>query len=92
MRLHPVVVRGLADMVVGDHALFPYRSSYYISQFFEQCGLPFRHDGTSRARWAAERLAELNEGPPSSPYSFLTADTDMPASDPVSFGWPPPVG
>ena len=67
MRLHPVVLRGLADMVVGDHALFPYRSSYYISQFFEQCGLPFRHDGTSRAWWAAERLAELNEGPPSSP-------------------------
>ena len=29
---------------------------------------------------------------PESPYSFFTADTGMPASVPVSLGWPPPVG
>jgi hypothetical protein len=53
-------------MVVGDNQLFPYRSSHFISEFFEMCGLPFRHDGSSRARWPADRLSELNDGPPTS--------------------------
>jgi hypothetical protein len=52
----------LAKMVVGDEKHFPYRSSKYITLFFERCGLPFKHDGTTRPAWARERLAELNLG------------------------------
>lgn len=49
-------------MVVGDALHFPYRSSSKITKFFRRCGFPFVHDGTTRARWAEERLAELNFG------------------------------
>jgi hypothetical protein len=45
---------------VGDAKHFPYRSSHFITRFFARCGLPFVHDGTTRPRWAQERLAELN--------------------------------
>lgn len=49
-------------MVVGDAKYFPYRSSSYITRFFSRCGLPCVHDGTTRAFWTKERLAELNLG------------------------------
>lgn len=52
-------MRALAECVVGDAKGFPYRSSFYISQFFEDCDLPFRHDGSTRAIWATDRLIEL---------------------------------
>ncbi|KQX38199.1 hypothetical protein ASD04_11305 [Devosia sp. Root436] len=52
-------MRALAECVVGDAKGFPYRSSFYISEFFEDCDLPFRHDGTTRAIWASDRLTEL---------------------------------
>lgn len=60
-------------MVVGDEGSFPYRSSYYISQFFESCGFPLKHDGTTRRIWAKERLAEMNRGPSKS--------SDLPSVD-----------
>lgn len=50
-------------MVVGDAEYFPYRSSSYITEFFEECDLDFFHDGSTRWRWAAERLIELLEEP-----------------------------
>ena len=33
MKLSDRVLKRLAEMVVGDHELFPYRSSYYITRF-----------------------------------------------------------
>jgi hypothetical protein len=62
MKLNDRVLEGLAGMVTGDNDLFPYRSSSYITRFFERCGLPFVHDGTTRRWWTQERLAELNLG------------------------------
>lgn len=62
MKLSDRTLEELAKMVVGDTKYFPYRSSYYITQFFSRCGLPFVHDGTTRPFWAKERLAELNLG------------------------------
>jgi hypothetical protein len=62
MELSERTLRGLAKMVVGDANSFPYRSSHYITQFFKKCGFPFTHDGTTRASWTYERLAELNLG------------------------------
>lgn len=56
-------LRAIAEMVIGDAANFPYRSSSYITQFFEECDLDFIHDGSTRWHWTSERLAELlNEG------------------------------
>lgn len=60
-------LRDLAEMVIGDAEYFPYRSSSYITEFFEECNLDFAHDGTTRWRWTAERLEELLEDPHPSP-------------------------
>lgn len=60
-------------MVVGDAEHFPYRSSYYITRFFARCGLDFKHDGTTRPIWAADRLKELNVGSAQS--------SDLPSDD-----------
>jgi len=60
-------------MVVGDAKHFPYRSSHFITRFFARCGLPFVHDGTTRPRWAQERLAELNLG--------AAQSADLPSDD-----------
>jgi hypothetical protein len=76
MKLNPRVLDALAEMVIGDHALFPYRSSSYITEYFERCGLPFVHDGSTRKWWAKEKLEELNLGPSSNP--------DLPSDDLLS--------
>lgn len=46
-------------MVIGDEKPFPYRSSSYITEFFQECDLDFVHDGSTRWSWTADRLAEL---------------------------------
>jgi hypothetical protein len=52
-------LRELAEAVVGDAKYFPYRTSSYITQFFEECDLDFAHDGSTRWAWTSDRLAEL---------------------------------
>jgi hypothetical protein len=52
-------LRALASMVCGDADHFHYRSSFYITEFFQECDLDFKHDGTTRAHWVADRLAEV---------------------------------
>lgn len=52
-------LRALADMVVGDASYFKYRSSSFITEFFYDCGLDFKHDGTTRWAWTANRLSDL---------------------------------
>jgi hypothetical protein len=73
MKLSERVLEELAKMVVGDADHFPYRSSSYITRFFRRCDLPFVHDGSTRARWAKERLAELNLG--------TAQSADLPSDD-----------
>lgn len=46
-------------MVCGDAEHFPYRSSKYITQFFEDCGLEFVHRGETRPDWCAEKIKEV---------------------------------
>jgi hypothetical protein len=67
MKLPDRVLEALAEMVVGDNPLFPYRSSFYITRFFERCGLPYTHDGSTRRVWTMQVLEELNLGPSRSP-------------------------
>ncbi len=54
-------------MVVGDAEHFQYRSSRYITEFFEDCELEFVHKGETRSVWAAERLEEVLAMPHPSP-------------------------
>ena len=61
-------VRSIAEMVIGDSEHFSYRSSSYITQFFEECDLNFVHDGSTRWAWTADRLSELLAEPQPAPY------------------------
>ena len=49
-------LRAIAEIIIGDGKFFPYRSSSYITQFFEECDLNFVHDGSTRWAWTAARL------------------------------------
>lgn len=60
-------LRAIAEMVIGDVDHFPYRSSSYITHFFEECALDFVHDGSTRWSWTAERLSELLMAPQPAP-------------------------
>lgn len=63
-------VRAIANMVIGDTDYFKYRSSFYITQFFEDCDLDFQHDGTTRWSWTFDRLVELLAEPQSTPNAL----------------------
>ncbi|MDH2500250.1 hypothetical protein QDR74_16690 [Acinetobacter baumannii] len=63
MRFRDRNLKDIADCIVGDRQYFPYRSSFYITQFFDECDLPYAHDGSTRWWWTAERLKELLEEP-----------------------------
>jgi hypothetical protein len=63
-------LRALAEIVIGDNDKFQYRSSSYITQFFEECDLDFVHDGSTRWAWTADRLAELLSEPQETPNTL----------------------
>jgi hypothetical protein len=63
-------LRALAEMVIGDNDKFRYRSSSYITQFFEECDLNFAHNGSTRWSWTADRLAELLGEPQTTPNTL----------------------
>ena len=48
MRFKPRNLRAISEMVIGDVDYFPYRSSMYITEFFQECDLDFVHNGTTR--------------------------------------------
>ncbi len=56
-------LRAIAEMIIGDSDHFPYLSSSYITQFFEECDLDFVHDGSTRWAWTVDRVSELLEEP-----------------------------
>jgi hypothetical protein len=63
-------LRDIAEMVIGDAEHFSYRSSSYITRFFEECDLDFVHDGSTRWSWTADRLAELLNEPQPAAYAL----------------------
>jgi hypothetical protein len=67
MQFKPRNLRAVAEMVIGDAEYFPYRSSSYITRFFEECDLAFVHNGSTRWAWTADRLAELLADPQTVP-------------------------
>jgi hypothetical protein len=68
----------LADMICGNfdanETFFKYRSSSYLTQFFQDCDSDYAHDGSTRRSWVSSTLAEiLTEPQPSAntpPDSF----------------------
>lgn len=50
----------LAMFISGDNSKFPYRSSYYLTRFFQDNGFQYLHDGSTRVYWVASVLRELN--------------------------------
>jgi hypothetical protein len=60
-------LRALAEIVCGNVDHFQYRSSSYITEFFEDCDLEYVHDGSTRWAWVAERLEEVLAMPYSRP-------------------------
>jgi hypothetical protein len=63
-------LRELANIIIGDNNRFPYRSSSYITRFFEECDLEFVHDGTTRWAWTSDRLVELLSDPQAAPNTL----------------------
>lgn len=70
MKFKPRNLRAIAEMIIGDADYFPYRSSIYITKFFEECDLEYRHDGSTRWQWTSERLSELLNEPQPTAYSL----------------------
>jgi len=50
----------LASMITGDNSSFPYRSSSKLTNFFQNLGYNFTHNGETRRDWVKDRLNELN--------------------------------
>ncbi|RIJ70569.1 hypothetical protein D1871_18455 [Nakamurella silvestris] len=76
---------GLADLVCGNLGsydpapgdepnYFPYRSSSYITEFFQELDTDWTHDGSTRHRWVADvldsMLGEPHDGPTHPPEVF----------------------
>lgn len=50
----------LAEFICGEpDNNFPYRSSYYLTQFFADLGFDYKHDGSTRRFWVKDVLLEL---------------------------------
>jgi len=61
----------IADMICGNfpenESFFPYRSSKYLTEFFEDADTDYAHDGTTRANWTADTLSNILAEPTPSP-------------------------
>lgn len=72
-------LKQLADMICGNfnekETFFPYRSSSYITEFFQDADTDYTHDGSTRNWWVAETLKSILAEPQSlsttPPDSFL---------------------
>ncbi|EJU12585.1 hypothetical protein LH128_13058 [Sphingomonas sp. LH128] len=73
MQWKPRNLRELGRMVVGDADHFQYRSSKYITEFFEDCDLEFVHRGETRPVWAAEKIEEILAMPSASATTMPNA-------------------
>lgn len=63
-------LREIAQAIIGDAAFFPYRSSSYITRFFEECNLDFIHDGSTRWAWTSDVLSQLLQDPQPAPNTL----------------------
>jgi hypothetical protein len=56
-------IKEIAEMICGnfkeEESFFRYRSSKYLTEFFQDCATDHSHDGSSRSPWVAEALREI---------------------------------
>jgi hypothetical protein len=68
-------LRELADIICGNVNHFRYRSSSFITEFFEDCDLDYAHNGSTRWAWVVSRLEEVlalpHPGPSVPPDAFV---------------------
>ncbi len=51
----------LAEFICGEaNNSFPYRSSYFLTKFFNDLGFEYTHDGTTRRFWVKEVLLQMS--------------------------------
>lgn len=66
----------LADLICGNFPVetshFPYRSSMYLTKFFQDCDTDYAHDGSTRAAWVGGVLIEILAGPQQSAQAVPT--------------------
>jgi len=58
----------IADMICGnpksdEASPFRYRSSSYLTEFFQDCGTDYEHDGSTRNFWVAQTLKSILSEP-----------------------------
>jgi hypothetical protein len=85
----------IAEMICGNfdagQTRFVYRSSSYLTKFFQDCDTDYRHDGSTRAAWVADQLKDALLGPQrvpnAPPDAFIRViQTLMDPSDAVNEG------
>lgn len=88
-------IKDIADMICGnfktEESFFRYRSSSYLTEFFQDCDTEHRHDGSTRNHWVADVLrqilAEPSPGPNIPPETFSRViRTLMDSGDAVNEG------
>jgi hypothetical protein len=61
----------IADLICGnpngEGDFFRYRSSSFLTEFFQDCGTDHQHDGSTRRLWVAETLRKILAEPRSIP-------------------------
>ena len=68
MKLKKKTINEIADMICGNESnYFIYRSSSCLTEFFEECGLNFVHDGSTRKWWVVGVLSTILSEPESNP-------------------------
>jgi hypothetical protein len=81
MQFRVAALHQLAQMICGDKpSPFPYRSSYFLTQFFTGLGLDHVHGGQSRNPWTRDALEEINrkgakDSPMPSPGMILVIES-----------------
>lgn len=67
MKFRKKTLDQIADMICGnfktDESRFQYRSSFYITRFFQDCETDFKHDGSTRNFWVSNTLEKILDGP-----------------------------
>ena len=56
-------LKQIAEMICGnfekEESFFRYRSSSYLTEFFQDCDTDYMHDGSTRNYWVAETLRKI---------------------------------
>ncbi|WP_066348688.1 transcriptional regulator [Aliarcobacter cryaerophilus] len=50
----------ISEMICGDNYKFPYRSSYFLTDFFQKLKFDFKHSNEKRVVWVENKLNQLN--------------------------------